>query len=78
MDTAAVTPQMFIIGCLIALLLVALVARHFYQRRQTHGTNRRFGDDHSDSITEMGNRTRLDAQRKERERLMATPPDPGR
>ena len=78
MDAAAVTPQMLIIGSLIALLLVALVARHFDQRRHTHGTHHRFGDDHSDAITEMGNRTRLEAQRKERERLMATSPNLGR
>jgi uncharacterized membrane protein YccC len=78
MDAAAVTPQMLIIGSLIAWLLVALVARHFDQRRHTHGTHHRFGDDHSDAIAEMGNRTRLEAQRNERERLMATSPNLGR
>lgn len=78
MDAAAVTPQMLIIGSLIAVLLVALVARHFDQRRETHGTHRRFGDDHSDAITEMGNRTRAEAQRKERERMMAASPNLGR
>ena len=71
---AALTPQLFIIGSLIALLVVALLARHFVQRRNTHGSHHRFGDDHGDAITEMGNRTRAEAQRKERERLMATSP----
>jgi hypothetical protein len=76
---AAVTPQMLIIGSLIALLLVGLVARHFDQRRHTTtGAHRRFGDDHSDAITEMGNRTRAEAQRKERERLNDTTPNMGR
>jgi hypothetical protein len=78
MDAAVFTPQMLIIGSLIALLLVALVARHFGQRRHTNGTHHRFGDDHSDAIAEMGNRTRLEAQRKDRERLMATTPNSGR
>ena len=78
MDAASVTPQILIIGSLIALLLVALVARHFDQRRHTNGSHSRFGDDHSQAITEMGNRTRAEAQRKERERMLATSPHPGR
>ena len=74
---ASLTPQLLIIGSLIALLLVALLMRHFDQRRNTHGSHHRFGDDHGDAITEMGNRTRAEAQRKERERLMATSPNLG-
>lgn len=66
---AAATPQMLIIGSLIAILLVALIARFFDQRRHTEGSHGRFGDDHSQAIMEMGNRTRAEAQRKERERM---------
>ena len=62
-------PQMLIIGGLIVLLLVALVARQFGQSRHTDGSHNRFGDDHSQAIAEMGERTRLEAQRKERDRL---------
>lgn len=68
----AVNHQMLIIGSLIALLLVSLIARHF--SRHSHGSHSRYGDDHSAAITEMGNRTRAEAQRKERERLAATSP----
>lgn len=71
---AAATPQMLLIGGLIAILVVALIARYFDQRRHTHGSHNRFGDDHSQAITEMGNRTRAEAQRKERERLIASAP----
>ena len=78
MDTAAVTPQMLVIGSLIALLLVALIARHFGAGRHTHGSHHRFGDDHSDAIAEMGKRTRAEEQRRERERLIATSPNGGR
>jgi hypothetical protein len=73
MDAVA-TPQLLIVGSLIAVLLVALVARYFDQRGHTHGAHSRFGDDHSQAITEMGNRTRAEAQRKENERLVATSP----
>jgi hypothetical protein len=73
MDAAA-NPQMIIIGSLIAILLVALIARHFDQRRQPDGAKGRFGDSHSQAITEMGNRTRAEAQRKERELTSATTP----
>ena len=77
MDTT-LTPQMLVIGSLIALLLVALVARHFDQRRHAHGSHHRFGEDHSQAITEMGQRTLAEAQRIERERLDATSPNVGR
>ena len=71
MNTAA-TPQMLIIGSLIAILLVALIARYFDQRGNNHGSHSRFGDDHSQAITEMGNRTRAEAQRNDRDHMTGT------
>ncbi len=62
---ALITPQNLVIGGLVILLLVALVARYFEQRRHTHGSHNRFGTDHSQDILEMGRRTRAEAQRKE-------------
>ncbi|MES2950380.1 MAG: hypothetical protein V4858_17695 [Pseudomonadota bacterium] len=80
MDAALITPQMLILGGLVVLLLVALVARHFDQRRHTHGSRKRFGVDHSQEIFEMGKRTRAEAQRRERESnlLDVTSPHTGR
>jgi uncharacterized membrane protein YccC len=74
---AAVTPQILIIGSLIALLLVALVARHFEHRRNPRTSHGRYGDDHSQAITEMSQRTLAEAQRKEREQLARTTPNLG-
>ena len=72
------TPQMITIAGLVLLLLVGLAARYFDHRRHTHGSHNRFGEDHSQAIAEMGERTRLEAQRKERERLAAGSPNQGR
>ncbi len=71
MDTI-ITPQMLIVGSLVALLLVALVARHFAQRRHDHGTSNRFGADHSHDIFEMSRRTQAEEHRNERDRLAPT------
>ncbi|MEO7108460.1 MAG: hypothetical protein ABIZ09_18950 [Rhodoferax sp.] len=68
----AASPQMIIIGSLIAVLVVGLVARYFGQRSHTHGSHNRFGVDHSQDIFEMGNRTRAAALRKENERGSAS------
>ncbi|MES2581091.1 MAG: hypothetical protein V4627_00115 [Pseudomonadota bacterium] len=77
METSLNNPQILILAGLVVLLLVALLARHFEQRRNPRASRSRFGDDHSQAITEMGNRTRAEAQRKERERLAQTTPNLG-
>ena len=77
METSLNNPQMLTLAGLVLLLLVALVARYFDHRKNSPTSRSRFGDDHSQAITEMGKRTRAEAQRKERERLDATSPHLG-
>ena len=78
MDTSLYNPQMIAIAGLVLLLLVALVVRYVIHRNNPPVSRNRFGDDHAQAITEMGNRTRLAAQREERERLAETTPNLGR
>ena len=75
METSFNNPQMLILAGLILLLLVALVARYFDNRKNPNTSRSRFGEDHSQAITEMGDRTRAEAQRKQRERLDETTPN---
>jgi hypothetical protein len=77
METSLYNPQILILAALVLLLLVALVARYVGNRKNPHPSHGRFGEDHSQAITEMGNRTRQEAQRKGRERLAETSPDLG-
>ena len=75
METNLSNPQMLTLAGLILLLLVALIARYFDNRKNPNTPRSRFGEDHSQAITEMGNRTRAEAQRRERERLDETTPN---
>ena len=75
METSLNNPQMLIVAGLVLLLVVALVARYFNNRKNPNTSRSRFGEDHSQAITEMGNRTRAEAQRRERERLDETTPN---
>lgn len=77
MEMSYYNPQILILAGLGLLLLIALLARRIGNRKNPHSTRSRYGDDHSQAITEMGNRTRLEAQRKERERLAETTPNLG-
>jgi hypothetical protein len=77
MELSVDNPQILILAGLVLLLLVALLALHVGRRRNPRMSRSRFGEDHSQAITEMGNRTRLEAQRKERERLAETSPNLG-
>lgn len=61
------TPQILMLTGLIVLLVVALLARYFQRHSHTR-EHHRFGPDHAQEITDMGNRTRAEAERKERER----------
>lgn len=75
METYLSNPQMLTLAGLILLLLVALIARYFDNRKNPNTSRSRFGEDHSQAITEMGNRTRAEAQRREREWLDETTPN---
>ncbi|QTN27889.1 hypothetical protein HZ993_21965 [Rhodoferax sp. AJA081-3] len=77
MELSVDNPQILILAGLALLLLVALLVRQFGHRKNPRTPRSRFGEDHSQAITEMGNRTRQDAQRKERERLAETTPNLG-
>lgn len=77
METSLYNPQILILAALVLLLLVALVARYVGNRKNPRPPHGRFGEDHSQAITEMGNRTRQEAQRRERERLAETSPNLG-
>ncbi len=77
MEASLNNPQVLIIAGIILLLLVALVMRYFDNRKNPRTSRSRFGEDHSQAITEMGNRTRAEAQRRERERLAETTPNLG-
>lgn len=76
MELSVDNPQLLMLAGLVLLLLVALLARHVGHRKNLP-TRSRFGEDHSQAITEMGNRTRLEAERKEREQLAETSPNLG-
>jgi len=68
------TTQSLTIGGLIVLLLVALAARYFVQHEQRRVQHQSYGLDHSQAMTDLGNRTRAAAERKERELLGVTSP----
>lgn len=78
METNLSEPQLFLLAGLVLLLLVALVVRFIENRKNPRVSRSRYGEDHSQAITEMGNRTRAEAQRRERERLAETSPTLGR
>jgi hypothetical protein len=63
--TSLSEPQIFILAGLVLFLLVALVARFFESRKHPRTPRSRYGDDHSQAITEMSQRTRAEAQRRE-------------
>jgi hypothetical protein len=67
-------PQMFALAGSALLLVIALVARYVGHRKHPRVTRSRYGEDHSEAIAEMGKRSRAEAQRKERERLVDTSP----
>lgn len=69
-----ITPQIFAIGGLSVLLLIALVLRYFSHRKPARNAGSRFGESHSQAIADMGDRTRTEAQRKERELMGVTSP----
>ncbi len=75
METSLNNPQILILAGLVLLLLVALGVRYFDSRKSPRTSRSRFGEDHSQAITEMGDRTRAEAQRRERERLAETTPN---
>ena len=75
MELSVDNPEILILAGLALLLLVALLARYVGNRKNPRTPRSRFGEDHSQAITEMGNRTRQEAQRKERERLAETSPN---
>ncbi len=77
METSLYNPQILILAGLVLLLLVALLVRYVGNRKNPRASRSRFGEDHSQAITEMGNRTRQETQRKERERLDETSPNLG-
>ena len=77
MELSVDNPQILILAGLALLLLVALLARQFGHRKNPRASRSRFGEDHSQAITEMGNRTRLEAQRQEREQRAEASPNLG-
>ena len=72
---ATFTPNMLMVAGAIALIIVLLGGWYFYRRAASRAQHHRFGVDHNQAITEMGNRTRAEAERKQRElRGEAAPP----
>ena len=69
-----ITTQSLTIGALVVLLVVALAARYIVQRRQRRVQHQSYGLDHSQAMTDLGDRTRAAAERKERELLDVTSP----
>jgi len=67
-----ITTQSLTIGGLVVLLVVALAARYFVQRKQRRPQHQSHGLDHSQAMADLTNRTRAAAERKERELLGAT------
>lgn len=67
-----ISTQSLTIGGLVVLLVVALAARYFVQRKQQHDQHQSYVLDHRQAMTDLGNRTRAAAERKERELLGAT------
>ena len=61
------TPQMLMLAGLAVVLVVALLARYFQQHGHPREHHPRFGPDHNQAITDMGNRTRAEAERTARE-----------
>ncbi len=76
--TSLSNPQILILAGLVLFLLIALVARFFESRKHPRTQRSRYGDDHSQAIAEMSQRTLAEAQRWERERLANTSPNLGR
>ena len=67
-----ITTQSLTIGGLVVLLVVALAARYFVRRAQRRVQHQGYGLDHSQAMTDLSNRTRAAAERKEHELLGMT------
>ena len=61
------TPQTLALLGLVALLILALLARRFQQHGHPPKEHSRYGPDHTQDIADLAQRTRAEAERKERE-----------
>lgn len=73
MEMFITTQSLTVVG-LVVLLLVALAARYFVKRKQRRVQHQSYGLDHSQAMTDLANRTRAAAERKERELRDVTSP----
>ena len=62
------TRTWFIVVGVVVLGFIALAAWFFYQRKQSHRLQQRFGPEYKRTIDELGSRARAESELKEREK----------
>ena len=57
-----------ILGLALAIVLIAVAAYLFYQRKQSHRLEQRFGPEYGRAVDELGSRTKAESELRSREK----------